>query len=192
MSNGTLAPRPASGEPVPTDQNPVVTLQGVEFHSASDTSVALNYRTPMRVGLLGIFLCFAVFGTWSALAPLDAAVVAHGTLVVESKRKSVQHLEGGIVREILVNDGSVVTEGQPLLRLDPTRAQANLSVVQGQLDATMALDARLAAERDRAKEIAFPVELTSRASDPQVKQLMDAQRRQFIERRLSLENQIAI
>jgi len=192
MSNGTLAPRPASGEPVPTDQNPVVTLQGVEFHSASDASVALNYRTPMRVGLLGIFLCFAVFGTWSALAPLDAAVVAHGTLVVESKRKAVQHLEGGIVREILVNDGSVVTEGQPLLRLDPTRAQANLSVVQGQLDATMALDARLAAERDRAKEIAFPAELTSRASDPQVKQLMDAQRRQFIERRLSLENQIAI
>ena len=192
MSNGTLAPRPASGEPVPTDQNPVVTLQGVEFHESSDSSVALNYRTPMRVGLVTIFLCFAVFGTWAALAPLDAAVVAHGSLVVESKRKAVQHLEGGIVRDILVTDGSTVAEGQPLLRLDPTRAQANLSVVQGQLDATMALDARLAAERDRAKDIAFPPELTARINDPQVKQLIDAQRRQFIERRLSLENQIAI
>jgi HlyD family type I secretion membrane fusion protein len=192
MSNGTLAPRPAAGDPVPTDQSPVATLKGVEFHESSDTSIAIDYRGPMRVGLITIFLCFAVFGTWAALAPLDAAVVAHGTLVVESKRKTVQHLEGGIVRDLLVTDGAVVMEGQPLIRLDPTRAQANLSVVQGQLDGTMALDARLAAERDKTKEIIYPAELLARQSDPQVKQLIEAQRRQFMERRLSLENQVAI
>ncbi|MFY7924731.1 MAG: HlyD family type I secretion periplasmic adaptor subunit [Aquidulcibacter sp.] len=192
MSNGTLAPRPASGEPVPTDQNPVVTLQGVEFQRVQDSGASINYRGPMRLGLVVITLCIVVFGTWSALAPLDSAVVAHGTLVVESKRKAVQHLEGGIVKELLVKDGQAVQEGQPLIRLDATRAQAGLSVVQGQLDAAMALDTRLAAERDKLKEVVFPPELTSRANDPQVKQLMEAQRRQFLERRLSLENQIAI
>ncbi len=193
MSNGTLAPRPSSGEPVPTDRNnPVVTLQGVEFQEVADHTAPINYRKPMRIGLAAIVLGVGVFGVWAALAPLDAAVVAHGTLVVESKRKTVQHLEGGIIKDLLVRDGQAVTEGQPVIRLDPTRAQASLSVVQGQLDAAMALDARLVAERDKAKEIAFPQELSSRLADPQVKQLTDVQRRQFVERRLSLDNQVAI
>lgn len=193
MSNGTLAPRPASGQPVPPDrENPVVTLKGVEFQNVTDTTASINYRKPMRLGLAAIVLGVGVFGTWAALAPLDAAVVAHGTLVVESKRKTVQHLEGGIIRELLVRDGQSVTEGQPVIRLDPTRAQANVAVAQGQLDAAMALDGRLSAERDKAKDISFAPELLARSSDPQVKQLIDVQRRQFLERRLSLENQIAI
>lgn len=192
MSNGTLAPRPSSGDPVPTDQNPVVTLQGVEFQKVQSGGASINYRGPMRLGLLVMLACVIVFGTWAALAPLDAAVVAHGTLVVESKRKMVQHLEGGIVKELLVTDGQAVVEGQALIRLDATRAQAGLSVVQGQLDSFMALDARLIAERDKLKEVVFPPELLARAQEPQVQRLMEAQQRQFVERRLSLENQIAI
>lgn len=192
MSNGTLAPRPSGSEPVRADQKPVVTLQGVEFQSAVNDKAQINYKGPMRLGLIVIFLCFAIFGTWAALAPLDAAVVAHGSLVVESKRKSVQHLEGGIVKEILVRDGQTVTEGQSVIKLDPTRAQASLSVVQGQLDAALALEARLIAERDKLKAVTFPAELMDRSNDPQVRQLMEVQRRQFTERKLSLDNQVAI
>lgn len=192
MSNGTLAPRPSGKDVAVPTETPIVTLQGVAFQGETQQGAKTDYRQPMRIGLLAIFLCFAVFGTWAVLAPLDAAVVAHGTLVVESKRKTVQHLEGGIVRELLVKDGQPVEEGQPVIRLDPTRAQANVALVQAQLDAAMALDARLTAERDKLKDVVFPPELTQRPDEPQVKQLMDVQRRQFIERRLSLENQVAI
>jgi HlyD family secretion protein len=87
-------------------------------------------------------------GGWATTTQLAGAVIAPGTLVVESNVKKVQHPTGGIVGEILVKEGSEVEEGQLVMRLDDTVTRANLGVVRSQLDELMAREGRLLAERD--------------------------------------------
>lgn len=148
-------------------------------------------RHTVWVGVSLITLTFGAFGGWAASAPLDSAVVARGQLTVESRRKTVQHLEGGIVKEILVHDGDVVTPGQVLLRLDDTKAAASLEMVQNQYDAALAQLSRLEAERDGKASVDFPPELTGRL-DGRVRALLAAQTDQFTERHRSLETQVAV
>jgi HlyD family secretion protein len=81
--------------------------------------------------LVGLFV-FG-FGAWSAYAPLESAAMAPGMVVDESSRKTIQHLEGGIIAQILVKDGDVVKAGQTLVRLDDTKARTSLVAIQGQL-----------------------------------------------------------
>ena len=90
------------------------------------------------VGLLVVFMFFGVFGAWAALAPLDSAAIAPGTVNVLSQRKTLQHLEGGIVTEILVDEGSHVAAGDVVVRLDATQAKIRLDLLQGQLYAARA------------------------------------------------------
>jgi len=113
-------------------------------------------RKPRLIGLLILFVTFGMFGTWAAVAPLDSAALAPGVVTVKTYRKTVQHLEGGIVKEIRVRDGDQVEAGEVLLVLDDTQSQAELGIVQGQLIAAMAQEARLQAERDGLEEIVFP------------------------------------
>src|SRR5690606_34507780 len=87
-----------------------------------------NYSGPVLFGLAVIFLTFGVAGGWASIAPLDSAVVAPGVIAVENNRRTVQHLEGGIISEINVKHGQRVREGDVLFRLDTTRAQANQNV----------------------------------------------------------------
>ena len=105
-------------------------------------------KRPKVIGLIILFLTFGVFGTWATVAPLDSAALAPGVVTVKSYRKTVQHLEGGIVEALKVRDGDVVEEGDILLTLDATQARAELEIVRGQLIATRALEARLQAERE--------------------------------------------
>jgi HlyD family secretion protein len=78
--------------------------------------------------------CFVLgFGTWSAFAPLESAAIASGAVESESSRKTIQHLEGGIIKEILVADGDVVRAGQILISLDDTKSRAEVESLQGQL-----------------------------------------------------------
>jgi len=113
-------------------------------------------RKPRLIGLLILFVTFGMFGTWAAVAPLDSAALAPGVVTVKTYRKTIQHLEGGIVKEIHVRDGDQVEAGEVLLVLDDTQSQAELGIVQGQMIAAMAQEARLQAERDGLKEIVFP------------------------------------
>src|SRR5512139_4132268 len=108
--------------------------------------------------LAGALICavFGGVGAWSATAPIDSAVVASGVIAVESERRTVQHLEGGIVSEILVRDGSVVKEGQVLLRLDDVRVKAQDEVIRAERHAQLAIEARLLAEREDRSSIVFP------------------------------------
>lgn len=108
-----------------------------------------------RVGYLTLLLTFGIFGGWAALAPLDSAALATGVLTVESYRKTVDHLEGGIVRELRVRDGDVVAAGDVLLVLDDTLARSELETLRGHLAAYEALQARLIAERDGLDSIDF-------------------------------------
>ena len=153
-------------------------------------------RPPVRpivtAGLALVALFFGVFGVWAAVAPLSTAAIAPGEVTVESKRKTVQHLEGGIVREILVRDGDVVDAGQVIVRLDRTQPQAMQALVDGRLLAALSLEARLRAERDGAETLVFPDEIAGRAGEPDVRTAMDSQRRIFAARRDDLRNKTAI
>lgn len=147
---------------------------------------------PIIGGLITLVIAVGGFGLWAALAPLHSAVVAGGTVVVESSRRDVQHLDGGIVSEILVKDGDRVAVGDALLRLDSTRVQAGLTIVQGQIDVGLALQARLRAEQENLPQIVYPDALTERASDRGVADLMRAQTGVFKTRRTAREGQISI
>ena len=117
------------------------------------------------VGLAITVLLVGGVGGWATTTQLAGAVIAPGTIVVESNVKKVQHPTGGVVGEILVKEGSEVDEGQIVLRLDDTVTRSTLGVVRSQLDEFMAREARLLAERDDASAIVFPAQLTNRGDD---------------------------
>ncbi len=142
--------------------------------------------------MLTIVVAFGGFGTWAALASLDSAAIAPGVVVVESDRKSIQHLEGGLVREILVRNGDIVARGDLLIRLENTQIKAVYDIIRGQLDAARAEVARLVAERDGQEEITFSDELLARSDVPKVAEALQGQRHLFAARRISLEGQVAI
>jgi len=147
---------------------------------------------PLRLALFIIlFGLGGVFG-WGAFAMIDSAVVAPGTLMVEGNRRNVQHLEGGIVGEVLVRDGTIVVSGQPLIRLDDTRVRAGLNVVLDETDRTRARIAVLTAEREEAPAPVFPPELMARRSDPKVAEILTVQSNEFVARRNALQGQIEI
>ncbi|MDC7786702.1 HlyD family type I secretion periplasmic adaptor subunit [Rhodoplanes sp. TEM] len=145
-----------------------------------------DWKSMLWLGVGVIVFTFVGLGGWSAVARIDSAVVAGGMVSVESYRKTVQHLEGGIVQEIMVRDGDAVQEGQVLLRLDPTRSGAAEKILRQQLAVTLALEARLIAQRGLADAVVFPDEVAKAGGDPLVANAMQDNRRQFEARRGSL------
>lgn len=142
----------------------------------------------IRYGLIVLVGVFGVLGTWMAFAPLQSAAVAVGKVSVEGKNKTIQHFEGGIVKDIHVTDGDHVDEGDVLLSLDTTRAQAELGTVLSQYYETLALESRLLTERDRLSAIKFDDELSS-LEESRKKAFIDGQRRLFDSRRQALESE---
>jgi HlyD family type I secretion membrane fusion protein len=140
--------------------------------------------------VIGVFLLG--FCGWAALAPLDSAIMAPGVIIVESHRKTIQHLEGGIVRAIDVNDGDKVKNGQVLMRLDDTQARASLNLLLSENDALAAQEARLEAQRDGAGTITFPKSLTSRTADASAVQAVRGEENTFNAQRDTLNKQIDI
>lgn len=108
-----------------------------------------------RIGYAVLFVTFGLFGSWATFAPLNSAALAPGVVTVKSYRKTVQHLEGGIIKAIYVRDGDQVQAGDVLLELDGTQTLAELEMVRSQLIAAVALNARLAAERDGLETVEF-------------------------------------
>jgi HlyD family secretion protein len=152
----------------------------------------MNTRRIVGRGRLIILVFVIGFFGWAALAPLDSALQAPGVIVVESHRKAIQHLEGGIVREIKVTEGQNVVAGQLLIRLDDIQARASLDVMRGEADALAAQGARLNAERDGKDHIDFPPELAARQSDPHVADAMRGEINTFNTRRQTMLKQIDI
>jgi HlyD family secretion protein len=131
------------------------------------------------IGLAVLLALVGGIGGWAFSTELAGAVIAAGTVVVDSDVKRVQHPNGGVVGELLVRNGDHVKAGQILLKLDETITKANLSIVLNSLDQAQAREARLEAERDGASAIAFPDELTSRSADPAVADIMYGEQRLF-------------
>jgi len=135
------------------------------------------------IGFALVILLLGGFGTWAATTELAGAVIARGTVVVESNVKKVQHPTGGVIGEILVHDGDEVEAGQVLIRLDDTVTRSTLGVVRSQLDEYLARQARLLAERDGAANIVFPDELTGRSREQSVAAAMAGEEKLFEARR---------
>lgn len=135
---------------------------------------------------LAISLTIIPAGLASAsIAVISGAVVAQGTVVVESFRKLVQHQDGGIVASLPVEEGRKVQEGELLMRLDDTATRASFAVILKELDRLSAKRARLVAERDDLEEPVFPQTLVDRASDPDVAEAIQGEKSLFKARNAS-------
>ena len=142
---------------------------------------------------MGIIVFFVGgFLLWSLIAPLEAAVHAQGEIIFDTKRKTVQHLEGGIVKQILVREGDAVIAGQPLILLADDQVRPTVDLLESQSLTETAAIARLEAEKNEQPSIAFPPALTSRANDPAVARIMQTETRLFNARRDAFNSQLAI
>jgi HlyD family secretion protein len=140
------------------------------------------YEHELRTGLRILLIAGVLGGGWLALVPLAGAVVVPGNLVVQSNVKTIQHPTGGVVAEIKVQDGMHVDAGELLVRLDATQTQANLQMVNKQLDELRARIARLIAERDGLERPEIPSELAARTNEDNVKSLLKSENSLFAAR----------
>lgn len=152
--------------------------------------VETSMETPKRVGLIIAFLVFGVFGVWAAMAPLDGAAHAPGTVNVRSYSQVVQHLEGGIISDIKVKNGDMVDAGQALLEIDNTQPMAQLEIVNSQFVALKAREARLITERDQLDRVIYPESLNR--NDANVRQEIAAQTSIFSSKKASRESTIEV
>ena len=135
-----------------------------------------------RLGWMLAIVGAGSFFTWASLAPLDQGIPVQGTVVVSGKRKAVQAMSSGVVSQILVRDGQVVKQGQPLFRLDPTQVAADVQSLQAQYRMAWASLARWQSERDNLEQVSFPAEL-SNDPDPRLALVLEGQRQLFSSRR---------
>jgi HlyD family secretion protein len=144
-----------------------------------------NVRRPILIGAAILMLCIGGFGTWTAFAPLDGAVVVSGSFVATGQNKHVQHLEGGILRDVLVREGDLVEAGQTLLRLDDTAATSRLRRLVLRNYRLLVMKARL--ETELAGKSSFPVpEGLVGDDDPEIRGIIERQRTELLARRTKL------
>ncbi len=140
-----------------------------------DTEASL--RRLKLAGFTCVASLLAVFAGWSWLADINGAVIANATIVAESYSKKVQHREGGNVLKIMVKDGDLVQAGQDLVVLDPTETQAELHIIQGQMDELSVKRARLNAQRDGVDSMTLPADLAARAEDADMAAIIAGQQK---------------
>jgi len=155
-------------------------------------SIPTNATTPIVAGVLVILLAIGGFGAWAVLSPLSKAVVAPGVIKVDSNRKQIQHLEGGVVKEILVQDGDKVKAGDVLVRLDKTRAEASLTILDDGYNSAIAQRARLASERDKLEQVKFPESLVKLQDDVKISEILKTQEALFNARQMAIKGQVRI
>lgn len=163
-----------------------------DSENGSPLKIKTSSFPAMIAGLVIVGITFAGFGGWAATAELASAVITSGQLKLDSNRQAVEHLDGGILRELMVRDGDTVAAGQVIAKLDPVQAEARHGLVEGNVDNVLAAMARLKAERDGKKRIAFPPELMERKTDPVIADLMKTQEALFKSRRAAGQGQVAL
>ncbi|MBL4619131.1 MAG: HlyD family type I secretion periplasmic adaptor subunit [Marinicaulis sp.] len=161
-------------------------MQGDAMPSPPPTSTFIRF---------GLGVIIAVFGgllLWSVVAPINGAVIASGQVMVESNRKTVQHLDGGVVSEILVREDQLVGQGQVLVRFDSTITRANLTRVESQLAELYARRARLLTVRDGKDELSKPSGIPEILEMPSFAAIFEGQKELFTARLATLDKQISL
>ena len=138
-----------------------------------------SIRLHLIVGLSVVVLLVAGLGGWASTAEISGALIAPGSIVVESSVKKVQHPTGGVVGEVRAHDGDHVKAGEIVVRLDDTVTKANLAIVTKNLNGLLARAARLQAEQQGLDKVVFPAALLDHASDPDVKDVMASESKLF-------------
>ncbi|MBF9034436.1 HlyD family type I secretion periplasmic adaptor subunit [Rhodobacterales bacterium HKCCE2091] len=152
---------------------------------------AWSVRRPVLLGIAALLVLIGGFGTWAFTTQIAGAVVASGQIEVEQNRQAIQHPDGGVVAEIAVQEGSVVSAGDVLLRLDGSDVASERTVIRGQLNELRARRARLEAERDEADSVTFPTALIEAAArDPELADILEGQDNLFVARAETLEREI--
>ncbi|NDD11247.1 MAG: HlyD family type I secretion periplasmic adaptor subunit [Betaproteobacteria bacterium] len=149
-----------------------------------------DFRGPMKIGLAVILLGLGGFFLWAAVAPLDEGAHAPGTLIVDSKRKTVQNFSPGAVKEIHVREGDLVQLDQLLITMDPTQARAQREISDTVFLSAKASEARLVSEQQGLSAVSFPAELTRRSQEPQVAMVLRSQSQLFEARKASLASEL--
>jgi membrane fusion protein, epimerase transport system len=132
-----------------------------------------------RLGLIILTLLVGIFGVWGSLAPLSSAIPASGKVTVASSNRIIQHLEGGIVKALLVKDGDSIQASDPLIELDDTQAQAQLEIILAQYFENLGLESRLIAEREGKSTITFNPEMDQMENQAGAVLIRESQKREF-------------
>lgn len=154
-----------------------------------------NVSDPRQIIMTGMLIIALFFGGligWAALASINGAVIASGRVKVEAERKTIQHLEGGIVESILVKDGDTVKSGQPLVQMESTQIVASADSYRKLRDKDLAMQARLHAEKFFKKSIEWPKTLSDRSHDPNVSEMMASEEKVFQARRDLYSGQVSL
>ena len=147
-------------------------------------------RRALTIGLLSTLVLVGGFGGWAVMTELSGAVFASGQIEVEQNRQVVQHPDGGVIQDIIVDEGDTVQAGDILIRLDPTLEKSELNIIEGQLFELMARRGRLIAERDGKDAITFDQRLLDRAQQSaDIAELVQGQENLFQARRVSIKKQ---
>jgi HlyD family secretion protein len=153
--------------------------------------VPRSVRLPVCIGVATLIIWGAGFGLWAGYAPLDGAVVTPGTFVATGQNKLVQHLEGGIIREILVKEGELVEKHQVLVRLDETAVKARLARLVQRHNRLLAIQARLQAEMRGDDSMKVPVQLAA-STDPEIAAIIDRQKDELAARKSRMDAEISV
>ncbi|MCX7169484.1 MAG: biotin/lipoyl-binding protein, partial [Proteobacteria bacterium] len=142
---------------------------------------------PARVGLWVLGLGFGGFLLWAGLAPLDEGVPTQGMVTIDTKRKAVQHLSGGIIKQVMVKEGQSVKQGDPLVSIDDAVSLANYESVRQHYLTLRAMEGRLLAEQVGQGKIIFHPDLLQAETDPYIRQTINNQQQLFQSRRMALQ-----
>src|SRR6478672_8409041 len=161
---------------------------GVPSLAKSSSATQRSIRHNIIAGMTVFVILAGAVGGWAGTTALSGALIAPGQVVVDSNVKKVQHPTGGVVGELRVRDGDRVKIGEIVMRLEQTVTHSNLAIITKGLDELAARKARLVAERDRA-DVLFPDQLTSRANEPEISQIVQSERKLFELRQTSRSGQ---
>lgn len=168
-------------------------FENIDELEEEETEVKTSFKKVILVFALIIGVAFGGFTIWALVAPLDEGIPAGGIITVAAQRKEIQHLTGGIVRNILVNDGDYVVEGTPLIILDDAQAKAQLGTTRAEYLSALILEARFAAERMDRDTIELPPEVReSLPSDERLQAYLALQKEILTKRRENLKKNLQI
>jgi protease secretion system membrane fusion protein len=154
-------------------------------------NVAVDARNPVKTGAWTLLIGLGGFLLWAALAPLDEGVPTQGMVTIDTKRKAVQHLTGGIVRAVHAREGEMVTAGEVLIKLDDAAIYASFQSTRQHYLTLRAMESRLVAEQAGAKTLSFHEDLLAGREDPWVEQLLINESQLFAARRAALQAEMS-